>query len=197
MERMEKREDPEKTGRKARGTPRKMTRERVFNIARFHMERFSCSADHLKRVLTRRVDRALRAHGGDRAAALGWVEEAVQSLQRAGVLDDAKFALALATALRRKGRTPARIRMALLAKGVPRDRIAAALRESAGPGDEDDAYAGALAYIRRRRLGPFRPKDRAKPDPGEARRLAQKDLAAVVRAGFSLDVARRVLAAEI
>lgn len=194
---MEKREAPEKTGRKARGTPRKMTRERVLNIARFHMERYSCTADHLKRVLTRRVDRALKVHGGDRAAALEWVDAAVQALQRAGVLNDARFALALATALRRKGRTPARIQMALRAKGVPRDQIAEALRESAGPGDEGDAYAGALAYIRRRRLGPFRPKDRIKSDPQEARRLAQKDLAAVVRAGFSLDIARRVLAAEI
>ena len=174
-----------------------MTRDRLFNIARFHMERFSCTAAHLRSVLARRADRALKAHGGDRAEALRWIEEAVQSLVRAGVLDDARFALTLAQSLRRKGRAPARIRIALLAKGVPREDIDRAITESAGPGDEDDAYAAALAYIRRRRLGPFRPKDRAKPDAREARQQAQKDLAAVVRRGFSIDVARKVLTAEI
>lgn len=196
MEPMEKRETPEKPARRARGTPRKMTKERVFNIARFHMERFSCSASHLRSVLTRRLDRALRVHGGDRSAGLVWVDEAVQSLIRAGVLNDAKFALALATSLRRRGRTPARIQVALMAKGVPRDVAAQAVAESAGPGDADDAHAGALAYIRRRRLGPFRPKERRATDPQEKRRQMQKDLAAVVRAGFSLDVARRVLAED-
>lgn len=174
-----------------------MTRDRLFNIARFHMERFSCTAAHLRTVLTRRTDRALKAHGGDRSEALGWIEEAVQSLTRAGVLNDARFALTLAQSLRRKGRAPARIRMALLAKGVPREDIDRAIRESAGPGDADDAYAAALAYIRRRKLGPFRPKDRAAPDAREARQRAQKDLAAVVRRGFSIDIARKVLAAEI
>lgn len=193
---MEKRGKPGETGRKARGTPRKMTKARVANIARFHMERFSCTAGHLKTVLTRRVDRALRAHGGDRAEALAWVDEAVQSLQRAGVLDDARFALALATSLRRKGRAAARIQMVLLAKGVPRAIAAQAARDSAGPEDAGDAYAGALAYIRRRRLGPFRPKERAKVSPLDQRRQAQKDLAAVVRAGFPIDVARRVLAGQ-
>lgn len=191
---MEKRGEPGETGRKARGTPRKMTKARVINIARFHMERFSCTAGHLRAVLTRRTDRALRAHGGDRAEALAWIEEAVQSLQRAGVLDDAKFALALATSLRRKGKAPARIQGALLAKGVPRDIAAQAVRDSAGPGDAEDAYASARAYIRRRRLGPFRPAEHAKLSPLDRRRLAQKELAAVVRAGFPIDIARRVLA---
>lgn len=194
---MEKCSDPAKTGRKTRGTRRKMTQARVSNIARFHMERFSCSTAHLRTVLIRRVDRALRAHGGDRAEALGWVDEAVQTLQRAGVLDDARYALTLATSLRRKGRAPARIQMALLAKGVPRDIAARAVVESAGPGDADDAYARALAYIRRRRLGPFRSKGRAKLSPLDLRHLAQKDLAAVVRAGFAIEIARRVLAEDI
>lgn len=198
---MEKDEDPAKPARKTRGIPRKMTKTRVFNIARFHMERFSCSAGHLRAVLTRRTDRALRAHGGaqgsERAEALGWIEEAVQALQRAGVLDDVKFALALATSLRRKGRAPARIQVALLAKGVPRDVAAQAVRDSAGPGDADDAYDRAMAYIRRRRLGPFRPESRAKLAPLDQRKLEQKELAAVVRAGFAIDIARKVLAEDI
>src|SRR4051812_48702721 len=54
-------------GPRKRQPPRKMTRERVFNIARFHVERFSTTTGNLRAVLMRRADRALRVHGGDRA----------------------------------------------------------------------------------------------------------------------------------
>ena len=181
---------------KKRAPVRKMTRERVFNIARFHVERFSTTTGHLRVVLMRRVDRALRVHGGDRAEAARWVDEAVQSLVRAGALNDARFALAKAQALRGKGRTAGRIKVALMAKGVPRELIDQAVADSSGPNDAEAAYASALAYVRRRRLGPFRPKDRVKQDPRELRQQEQKDLAALARAGFPFDIARRVLKAE-
>ncbi|MHB1207819.1 MAG: regulatory protein RecX [Rhodospirillaceae bacterium] len=192
---MEKPETPEKPVRK-RTEPRKMTRERLGNIARFHVERFSTTTGHLRVVLMRRIDRAIRVHGGDRALAATWVEEVLESLVRAGGLNDRQFALSKAQALRRKGRTPGRIRAALMAKGVPRELIDQAVADSSGPDDADDAYAAALAYVRRRRLGAFRPKERRETDPQEKRRQEQKDLAALARAGFSFDIARRALAAE-
>jgi len=105
-----------------------MTRERVFNIARFHVERFSTTTGHLRLVLMRRADRALRVHGGDRTVVAGWVEEAVQSLVRAGAVDDARFALAKAQALRHRGRTAGRIRAALMSKVVPAELIDKAVR---------------------------------------------------------------------
>ena len=53
----------------------------------------------------------------------------------------------------------------------------------------DPDLAAALAFARRRRLGPFRPQgERA------ARRL--KDLAALARQGFAADLARRIVDAE-
>lgn len=48
--------------------------------------------------------------------------------------------------------------------------------------------AAACALVRRRRLGPYRPA-------GTRAAHRQKDLAALARAGFSLDMARKVLAA--
>ncbi len=189
-------EKPDSTPRRKRQPPRKMTRERVFNIAKFHVERFSTTTGHLRTVLMRRCDRALHVHGGDRAEAAAWVDEAVQSLVRAGAIDDARFALAKAQALRGRGRTAGRIKVALMTKGVPRELIDQAVADSSGPDDDEAAYASALAYVRRRRLGPFRPKDRIKSDPKELRNQAQKDLAAVVRAGFAFDIARRALKAD-
>ena len=189
---MDKPPDGDKPAKKRTG-PRKMTRERLGNIARFHVERFSTATGHLRVVLMRRCDRAIRVHGGDRALAATWVEEVLESLVRAGGLNDQKFALSKAQALRRKGKTAGRIRAALMAKGVPRELIDQAVMDSAGPGDEDSAFEAALAYVRRRRLGHFRPKERRKLDPLERRKQEQKDLAALARAGFSFDIARRAL----
>jgi len=173
-----------------------MSRQRLANIATYHLERFSATAAHLRQVLMRRIDRAIRAHGGERAEMAGWVDELIARLIASGALDDARYATAKAASLRRKGKAPARIRVALRAKGVSAEDAAAATSGEPHPADEDAAMAAALAYAKRRKLGPFRPKERL---PNERReRLArwQKDLAAMVRAGFAYDVARRVFATE-
>ena len=178
--------------RPPRKLPRKMTRERLGNIAKFHVERFATTTGQLRVVLLRRIDRAVRIHGGDAPAMKLWVDEVIAGLVRAGGLDDARFALSRAQALRQRGKTPARIRVALLTKGVPRELIDAAIADSARDNDADLAAAAALAYAKRRRLGSFR-VHRTKPDAQELRRLQQKDLAALVRAGFAFDIARRTL----
>ncbi|MBC7800898.1 MAG: RecX family transcriptional regulator, partial [Gemmatimonadaceae bacterium] len=68
----------------------------------------------------------------------------------------------------------------LAAKGVAQDVAQAAL-----PAPEDE-LAAALAYARRRRLGPFRMHD-ADPD------ILRKELGALARAGFPQPVARQAL----
>jgi regulatory protein len=173
-----------------------MSRQRLGNIARYHLERFSTTAAHLRQVLMRRIDRAIRAHGGDRTEMAGWVEELVAKLVAAGALNDARYAAAKAATLRRKGKAPARIRATLRAKGVSAADAAAATPDELHPADEDDALAAATAYAMRRRLGPYRPKERLPEDRRERRARWQKDLAAMVRAGFGYDVARRVFAIE-
>ena len=95
-----------------------MSRQRLGNIARYHLERFSTTAAHLRQVLMRRIDRAIRTHGGDRAEMAGWVEELIGQLVASGAINDTRYAAAKAASLRRKGRAPARIRAVLRAKGV-------------------------------------------------------------------------------
>ena len=48
--------------------------------------------------------------------------------------------------------------------------------------------AAAIRLAKKRRLGPFRLKERAE--------MRQKDLAALARAGFDFDTCRRVIEAE-
>jgi regulatory protein len=160
-----------------------VTAERLDRWALAYLERYSASADSLRRVLMRRVERSARAHGTDREADAKLVEALVERFRRSGLLDDARFAEGRVETLRRRGASSRGIRQRLAAKGVAPELIARSLAE--GPSD----LAAAAALVRRRRLGPYRPERER-----EAKR--ERDMAVLARAGFGFDIARRVVGAE-
>ncbi|HKW54567.1 MAG TPA: RecX family transcriptional regulator [Stellaceae bacterium] len=170
-----------------RRLPRQATAAHLENAALHYLERFSSSSANLRRVLLRKVARSARAHGTDPAEGAGLVEAIITRYLQSGLLDDAAYAAQKAASLRRRGTSRYGIRGKLAVKGVDADLIGATLErldEEQGSGD----LVAACALVRRRRLGPYRSK--------EARvEHRRKDLASLARAGFSLDVARRVLAA--
>jgi regulatory protein len=108
----------------------------------------------------------------------------VAELARLGYVDDAAFAAARARALVRRGYGPRRIGQSLRAAGTRDDETAAALALAPG-----EAWAAALAFARRRRIGPFAA---ARPDAAGR----EKAYAALIRAGHSSAHARRLLAAD-
>lgn len=171
-----------------------MTQARLGNIADYYVQRYASSCENLRRVLLRRADKALRVHGGDRNEIKEWIEEIIVRMTRADILNDTRFALGRAVALRRLGRSPVKIRAQLAAKGVDRSIIDSVLKETAiTETGEDATLEAARAYAARRRLGPFYDKPAA---PADAQALYKKHLATLARAGFSYDIARRVLESE-
>ena len=155
--------------------------------ALFYLERFAASSAQLRRVLLRRVKRA-EMLGTDKPVADGarrHIETLIARFLASGLLDDRRFAEARAASLQRRGASRRRIRERLASKGVDREIVDAALETVDEPTGE---LAAACALVRRRRLGPYRPA-------GTRAAHRQKDLAALARAGFSLDMARKVLAA--
>ncbi len=189
--------DPDRPPRE-RKAPRKVTRAALMNAAVYYLQRFAASREGVRRVLTTKVRRSLAHHGGDAEEAAAWVEEVLDTLQKQGFLDDAAFAEARARSLAARGTAGRAIRMKLAQKGVDRDIIdhaLASLAEEVGyrTGQGEDAnpdLTAAVAYARRRRLGPYR----ADPDARAARR--EKDMAALARQGFSPDIALKVIDAE-
>jgi regulatory protein len=155
-----------------------------------YLERFAASSGQLRRVLLRRIKRA-EMLGIDRAeadAARPHIETLIARLLASGILDDRRFAEAQAQSLRRRGNSGRGIRQRLAAKGLERGFVEEALGAIDTDGDTSE-LAAACVLARRRRLGPYRAA-------GTRRDFRQKDFAALARAGFSLDVARRVLAAR-
>lgn len=163
------------------------SRDSLQDAAIRHLSRFAATEAGLVRVLDRRVQRWARlakAEGVDPVeglvAARIAVREVARALVEAGAVDDVAFAAARARRLARAGRSRRATAAHLAAKGVASDTAAAALPPEA------DEIAAALAFARRRRIGPFRPVE----VDAEGRK---RDLAALARAGFPRDTAERAL----
>ena len=163
-----------------------LTAQRLENAALHYLERFAASADSLRRVLLRRVERSAREHETDREEGAQWVAALIARYQASGLLNDAAFAEAKTASLHRRGGSTRAIRQKLSAKGVGEDDIARALAERLDVSSGDPDLEAALALCRRRRLGPHRPA-------GAREAARDKDLAALGRAGFDYETARRAV----
>ena len=156
-------------------SPVPLDRQRLDELALAYVARFATSAAKLAQYLRRKLyERGWKGPGEPDLDAL------VARLVAAGYVDDAGFARARASGLRRRGYGERRVQQALRGAG-----IAEAEREQARA-SEAEARRAALVMVRKRGFGPFAPE---RPDP--VRR--EKQLAAMLRAGHSLDTARHLL----
>lgn len=177
--------NPGKGPNKRRRGPKKAPPDYLERSALHYLDRYAASSAHLKRLLLAKVDRSARFHGTDAAAGAAAVEQLIARLTRSGLLDDAAYAAARARSLHRRGTSARAIRGKLAQKGLAPDLIDRAL---AGLDDEspEPELSAALAFVRRRGLGPYR-------QASERAARRERDLAALGRQGFDLELARRVI----
>lgn len=166
--------DDHRKSRPARQAP-PLDAARLEEMALRYVARYATTTAKLRRYL----DRKLRERGWD-----GPGEPDIAGLvaRHAGLghVDDAAFARTRASGLLRRGYGARRVAQSLAEAGIGAD-----LRDDARPG-EAAQRAAALALARRRGFGPFAPRP-----PERDRR--EKQLAAMLRAGHTLDHARRVI----
>lgn len=112
------------------------------------------------------------------------VEPLANRMAELGFIDDAAFAMARAEALQRKGLGGRRLGPVLRAAGIE-EKDAAPAREAAN----GHAWASALRFAERKRIGPFAV---AVPD----RETKAKQFAMLMRAGHPAETARRLLDSE-
>ena len=148
---------------------KKITKQRLKNIALYYLQRFETSSENLKSVLMRRVN--------DYAI--------VTQFEGYGYVDDARFAEMKIKDYLAAGKSVRYIKGKLQLKGVDETTIDSLLEEQ-----EYDEYASALRLAKKKRIGPFRPDDDSRKEN------RQKDLGTIVRAGFSYDVAQKILEEE-
>lgn len=168
------------------GSDRAVGAETVEAAALDYLGRYASSSANLRRVLMRRVARWADRGRVDATLAARWVEDILVRYHATGLLDDRAYAGRQAVSLGRRGVSAAGIRFRLRQKGVDEAFIRAALaaRRDEGGGELE----AACVLARRRRLGPYRPQ-------AARAEFRDRDRAVLARAGFALDIARRVLAA--
>jgi regulatory protein len=149
-------------------------------LALRYAERYATSRAKLSRYLLRKTRERGWAGEGE-APPIAAIVERMAGL---GYVDDRAFATARTATLTRRGLGVRRIAADLQAAGIAPD-------DSAEPraAAEAEALTAALHYARRRKIGPF-----AAAAPDRAGR--EKALAAMLRAGHPLDLARKVVRAE-
>lgn len=148
--------------------------ERLERLALFYVGRFATTRAKLAAYLLRKIGE--RGWGGERPPD---VDGLVGRLAELGYVDDRAFATAKASALGRRGYGTRRVSQALQAAGID-EPDAQDAREIARSG----AYAAALRFAERKRIGPFA----TTPSDPKAR---EKALGAMIRAGHGFDLARR------
>jgi regulatory protein len=163
-----------------------LSAEALLKTALDYLAHYASSSENLRRVLLRHAKRAAEKDGVSASGAGPVVATIVERCRAAGVLDDAAYAGQQAASLARRGQSRQAIRFRLAQKGVAAALIDEALAGLAADGAGE--LAAACALVRRRRLGPFRPA-------ASRAELRDRDLGVLARAGFGLDLARRVLSA--
>ena len=160
-----------------------MSRVALEGAALRYLERFDCSVERLRKVLTERIRKASRAGAAGAEAAPPIVEELLTRYQASGLINDQRFAKNFADRARDRGTSRRMIEQKLRARGISADVVEQLLPRGESGQSELEA---ALAFARRRRLGPHR-----KPETRDEFR--RKDLMAMARAGFSYETAQRAL----
>jgi regulatory protein len=180
--------------------PVKPTRASLHEAALAYLARGAASADSVQKTLERRTSnwarRALRAGldaevvAADAAAARELATAVVDRLREVGLLDDVTFAQNRAKRMSSAGRSRRAISAHLAQKGVDSATVREAVTHDAGA-----ELAAAVAFARKRRIGPFS-REEPPSDRDAKRAMEQKALGAMARAGFDFSVCQRVLAMD-
>jgi regulatory protein len=141
-----------------------------------YVERYATTRARLADYLTRKIrERGWAGTLPPDPAALA------ERMAELGYVDDRAFAEARAGAMGRRGLGARRVGQALRHAGIDQGDA-----DAIAPAIEADAEASAVAFARRRRIGPFSRESADRP-------LQEKQIAAMMRAGHGFDIARRIV----
>ena len=177
-----------KNGEKKFKPPKKITEKYLYNAGLAYLQRFPASSNHFKTVMMRRINKSCRYHTEQNMEdCVALLDKTVEKFQELALLDDTAYLKGMVTSLRRRGLPAFQIEMKLKQKGLDSNAIQNALRDfdtdEFDTADKGDIYA-ALIFIRKKRLGPYDTTSRHTPE---------KSLATMARAGYSYDIAKKVL----
>lgn len=148
---------------------RKITQERLKNIAFYYLERYDASSYKLRSVLKRRLIKASLEQIIPKEANL-WIENVIQEMKKLGYINDKRYAENTIRRLSEMGKSRSFIRTKLKLAGIEEEEIKALLSDT-------DELSSARLLIQKKHLG----------------HDFKRDLARLARAGYSYEIAREAL----
>lgn len=149
-------------------------------LALAYVARFATSRAKLTRYLARKVR---ESEWKDEIDAMAACEAVADRMERLHYLDDRQYAAMRAGAMTRRGLGVRRVKAQLFVDGIAEEDSGAAIETAEGA-----AVTAAVGFARRRRFGPFA------TSPSDDPKLRERQIAAFLRAGHSMAIARRILA---
>jgi len=141
-----------------------------------YVERYATTRGKLADYLQRKIRE--RGWGGEQSPEVSLLAQRMADL---GYVDDRAFAEAKAGAMGRRGLGARRVSQALWIAGIEEDDARAV-----APIVEENVTASAIAFARRKRIGPFAREAADRP-------LQERQVAAMVRAGHAPNLARTIV----
>lgn len=180
---------PNSKPRPVKKPPKKITAEYLHNSGLYYLQRYAAASGHFRAVMLRKVKKSCMAHPDqDYEACALLVDALVGKFIASGLLNDDLYLRGVVGSLRRRGTSKQAILGKLRLKAVTGDVAEEYLDRHDEEFTADDISGdlkAAIIFARRKKLGPFANPDRAE-EP-------QKTLAKFARAGFSYDIASKVM----
>ncbi|MBP5699129.1 MAG: regulatory protein RecX [Alphaproteobacteria bacterium] len=174
------------TEKAKKSAPKVPTKSRLRNIALYYLERFESSEENLRIILRRRIDKYVFFNKEyNPMQAYQWVEDVIAECLSQNFINDKRFADFKINNYLQAGKSRRYIEQKLKQKGIDEKIIEQYFAQI-----NYSEFDSALSFARKKKIGRFRENDE---DRLENR---QKDLAALVRAGFDYDVAKEILEPE-
>lgn len=178
-------QNEEKNAVRKRKPQKKITPQRLKNIALYYLKRYESSVENLRQVLQKRINTYVRENPNfDKQQAYEWTEQILNDFKHLNYLNDYRYAEIKIRGYLNAGKPARYIKPKLMQKGVPEDIINKILQMQ-----EYDAVAMALKLAKKKKIGPYRESE-------NRREFRQKDMATLIRAGFDYDVVSDVLNAD-
>lgn len=183
---------PENNKRRERKIPKKITESYLHNSGLYYLQRFASSRQNFISVMERKIKKSCFEHKEQDFETLKMLLGTLaDKFEGCGLLNDDLYIDGMIQSLRRRGLSRSGILQKLAMKGIKRDAAILKLQtqEEAQDPDISPEFEAALKFARRKKIGPYSTKE---SDDGK-----QKFFATFARAGYSYDIARKILNANL
>ncbi len=173
---------------------RKITKDYLEKAAFYYLGRYASGEGNLRTILENKIKRAAYAGSTIPPETKDWIEGVVDKCVAIGLVSDPEYAKMKVQSLLAQGKSLRKIQIVLQHKKVADSVIQDILEPYKAEGNEIDLKS-ALKYAKKRRFGPFRSPLMGGTDDAEGalRKKRKKEIAAMIRAGFSYGISIETL----